>query len=148
MNQCDWFIIEGATLVAMTPRKSMFLVRSKSFVANYTIADNDSEKMGPRRFVGNESSYVICSRQSPAMISGDDKSGWALSSLAPGAKDFIAGATERALIFYWATCHGMNVEDLDGAADLAVKLGYPNVVPESSLQDYPISRPMDAMKTD
>ena len=88
-------------------------------------------------------SYVVCSKTTPSIIEGDDKTGWIQTDLAPGAEDGIFGALKSGLAVYWAACHAMNVQDVYSATVIANRLGYPKGVAGDSLIQRNIRNPME-----
>lgn len=142
MNSCGWFSIESSNLVAETPTKSLFALKEKTWESEYP--DGNYEQSRPRTFIGETASYIICSRKSPAIIDGNDKDGWTVAGLAPGARKSVYGYLETALAVYWAACHGMNVQDVYAATDLADKLGYPSTVAPDALEQRKLSNPTEA----
>jgi uncharacterized protein len=141
MNYCGWFRIDQSTLALESVEKSMFEIKLSYWGSDYP--DGNYDTVRPRKFTGNATSYVVCSKQRPSIIERDENSGWTQTQLAPGAKDGIFGYSESALAIYWAACHAMNVQDVYSATAVANKMGYPGAVAVDGLTQTNLADPMD-----
>ena len=141
-NKCDWFEIEEARLVVESPTRSLFLLKLKNWSAAYT--DGNVDAAGNLRYEGETTPYVVCSKEKPGFVARDDSNAWGFMGVAPGRRSrSLPGDAESALALYWAACHGMNVQDIYAAADLAKKLGYP--AGGETLAATKIANPTDAI---
>ena len=144
MNYCGWFSIDQSTVALESTEKSMLEIRLSYWGSDYP--DGNYDAVRPRKFSGNATSYVICSKQDASIIERDENSGWTQTRLAPGAKDGIFGYLESGLAIYWAACHAMNVQDVYSATVLANKLGYPDAVAGDSVTQRNLAEPMEGFR--
>jgi uncharacterized protein len=140
-NECQGFRIDQSTLVLSSVQKSMFEIKASNWSSDYP--DGNYDKARPREASAGTTSYIVCSRNDPSIIDYDEDDGWTQAQLAPGDKDKFFGYLQSALVFYWAACHGKNVQDLDAAAVMAHKLGYPATVASDTLPQRSLAAPLD-----
>lgn len=141
MGSCSWYSIEETDLIASSTKGALFKVATRWWSSSHP--DNDYGKRARRTGGAIGTSYVLCSKTSPAILSQDGTK-WEVHRLSPGHSDAVFGATESAYRWYWATCHQVTASDpYNDTERLARRFGYK--VPEGAV-DGSINEPQDILR--
>ncbi len=140
MDVCAWFSVEEKDLVGTDRHGALFRVVTKAWQSTHP--DGAYNRRSPRRGGGAATSYVLCSKQRPALLDAAPGGRWSVTELDLGPDSEPPGALETSTSLYFAVCHAVAAPDTGEALiGLARRFRYP--APSGAGQPLPetVDRP-------
>lgn len=128
-GKCDQFQVMERQVVGVGPLGKLVMARTRSW----------TNEAGTRLDPSEDTGYAFCSRESPALVSGNDSGATAilLAPLAPA--EYTENPNYYAM--YFEVCHDAGADMVDMRDEGAINLGYATERPRSST--VKLARPAD-----